>query len=117
MKKIFLLLVWYFFFLEQIFAVNKEDIIPYNSEQVLSSTAEGTSLLDYMLSYVRDTIFALLALAAIGIFLYIGWKLIAARGKPEELTKAIKSFIFAWVGIFIVVFAWAAVRFIAGINL
>lgn len=117
MKYIFSFIVVFLMTYSSTFALSKEDIIPTTSGQIISSTAEGTSLLDYMLAYARDTIFALLALIAIGMFLYIGGRLVVARGNPEEFSKALKSFVYAGVGIFVVVFAWAAVRFIAGINL
>jgi len=40
-----------------------------------------------------------------------------ARGNPEEFKKALMSFMYAVIGIFIVAFSWAAVRLIAGLNL
>lgn len=36
-----------------------------------------------------------MAVIAIGMFLFIGGRLIMARGNPEEFKKAIKSFIYA----------------------
>jgi len=47
----------------------------------------------------------------------LGFKLITARGNPEEFKKALNTFIYAVVGIFIVSFAFAAVRLVAGLNL
>lgn len=39
-----------------------------------------------------------------------------ARGNPEELKKALTSFIYAAIGIFTVALAWALVRIIAGLD-
>lgn len=99
------------------FAALKDDIIPTQNPSVIDpSSAWGTWLLDAVLLYIKDSIFALMALIAIAVFLYIGWRLILARWNPEEHKKAWMTFIYAVVGIFIVAFAWAAVRLIAGLN-
>jgi hypothetical protein len=42
---------------------------------------------------------------------------VVARGNPEEFKKALMSFVYAAVGLFVVAFAWALVRLVAGINL
>jgi hypothetical protein len=66
---------------------------------------------------VRDGIFALMAVLAIGMFLFIGGRLIMARWNPEQFKKAMMSFVYAAIGIFVVAAAWAIVRLIAGINI
>lgn len=99
------------------FALNKDDIVPYNSTSVLTSGSTGTSLLDVVLDFLRDSVFALMAVVAIGMFLFIGGRLIAAQWNPEEFSKAMKSFVYAAVWIFMVAFAWAVVKIVAGIDL
>jgi hypothetical protein len=49
----------------------KAAIIPNNGSQVLTSTETGEGLLDALLSFARDGIFALMALVAIAMFLFI----------------------------------------------
>ena len=92
-------------------------IIPNNANQVLTSSETGEWLLDALLDFARDGIFALMAVVAIGMFLFIGWKLLMARGNAEEFKKALMSFIYTAIGIFVVAAAWAIVKLIAGINL
>ena len=58
-----------------------------------------------------------MAVIAIGMFLFIGGRLVVARWNPEEMSKAIKSFIYAAVWIFLVAFAWALVKIIAGLQI
>lgn len=93
----------------------KSDIIP-TSATAINATEDGSGLLDAVLLYIKDSIFALMALIAIGMFLYIWAKLVVARWNPEEFKKALMAFLYAVIGIFIVAFSWAAVRLIAGLN-
>ncbi len=95
----------------------KDAIIPSDGYNTLSSTQEGEWLLDYVLWYIRDSIFSLMAVIAIGMFIYIGARLVIARGNQEEFKKALKSFIYAVVGILVVAFAWAIINFVAGLNI
>jgi len=95
-------------------------IIPGSSNDVLTASTAGetgTNFLDQILGFVRDSIFTLLVLIAIGMFLFIGWRLIVARWNPEEFKKALKSFVYAIVGIFVVSVAWAIVRLVSGIEI
>lgn len=95
-------------------------IIPGSSNDVLTASTAGetgTNFLDQILGFVRDSIFTLLVLIAIGMFLFIGWRLIVARWNPEEFKKALQSFIYAAVWIFLVAFAYAIVRLVAGLDI
>jgi uncharacterized membrane protein YqgA involved in biofilm formation len=101
------------------FADLRDSIIPTQNPGVLSggtSTQGGTSLLDAILAYIRDSLFGLMALVAIGVFLWIGGRFLVARGNPEEFKKAWLQFLYAVIGIFIVAFAWAAIRLVVGLN-
>lgn len=95
----------------------KSAIIPGGSSQVFTSTESWEWLLDALLVFARDGIFALMAVIAIGMFLFIGGRLIMARGNPEQFKKALMSFVYAAIGIFVVAAAWAIVKLVAGINL
>ena len=101
-----------------IFASLKDDIIPTQTTVLVNpgDASQGTSLLDNILLWIKDSVFALMALIAIAVFLRIGGRLIVARGNPEEFKKALMQFLYAVIGIFIVAFAWAAVRLIAGLT-
>lgn len=119
------IILWFFgifwFFHTVLAEVNIEnDILPSSSVFGAPSTSwstTDTSMLDNLFAYVRNSLFSLLMLIAIAVFVYIGFKLITARGNPEEFKKALNTFIYAVVGIFIVSFAFAAVRLVAGLNL
>lgn len=98
----------------------KSVIIPDSASNVLSPdtrTAQWVSFLDRILDFARDSIFSLLMLVAIGVFIFIGARLVIARWNPEEFKKALQSFVYAVVGIFVVAAAWVMVRFVAWLDI
>lgn len=97
----------------------QENIIPDTTNNVVNFAGadEGFSLLDRILIYIKDSIFNVLALLAIGIFLYTWFLLITARWNPEQFKKAMYSFMYAVIGLVIVALAWAAVRIVAWLTI
>ena len=96
----------------------KQGIIPSPSTITYDGNElEWYGILDYILGFLRDSMFALMALIAIAMFLFIWGRLVVARGNPEEFKKAMMSFVYAAVGIFVVAFAWAIVQLVAWINI
>lgn len=129
MKKLFYSIISIFslLFTLRVFAADslsqddlKSAIIPSNANDVLSSGSAwetGEWFLDMALWFVRDSIFTLLVLIAIGMFLFIWGRLVMAKWNPEEFKKAMKSLVYAVVGILFVSLAWALVRLISGIDI
>ena len=120
LQKISLLFIGIFSFIQASIVSSdlETDILPIaTGSWVLSGVTDSEDILDAVLRYVRDSIFGLMALIAIAVFLYIGFKLISARWNPEEFKKALNTLIYAVIGIFVVSFAWAAVRLVAGLNI
>lgn len=117
MKKYLYIMLAYVSATQYAFAWLQEDITPPTAGVIGNSASSGWSYLDAILFFARDTIFNLMAVIAIGMFLFVGWKLIVARWNPEEFKKALQSFIYIVVGIFVVSFAWAAVKLIAGLDI
>ena len=116
-KRLHVFLFLFFAFLQTSFANLQEDIIPTSSTETVLGWTWWANILDDLLAYVRDSIFGLLAMIAIWVFLYIGFKLVIARWNPEEFKKTLNMLIYAVIGIFIVSFAFAAVRLVAGLNI
>ena len=109
---VFILSIW---FMQQIFADNVPDgLIPTDNK--IAGLNTSTPVV-WVVEYVRSSIFWLLPLIAIAVFLYVGFKLIVARWNPEEFKKAWKTFIYAVIGIFVVSFAWVAVKLVSGIDI
>lgn len=125
MKKILFYIITYIWFL-QTDIVNakgyKNDLLPSSGDNTssVSLLVDGENAdaqIDNFLAWIRDSIDLLLPITAIGVFLFVGIRLGIARWNPEEFKKAWMQFIYAIVGIFVVSFAWAAVKLVAGINI
>ena len=111
-------LLWLYFYENVAARFGKDDIIPrWESIVPSGSLPSGTGFLDGLAEYAKDTIFGVLVLVVIGMFLYIGTKLIIARGQPEEFGNAMKSLVFVVVGIFVVSVAWLWVQLISSLEI
>lgn len=95
----------------------RNDMIPQWSSDVITSTKTWEWLLDVVLEFVRDSMFRLLLLIAVAMFLYLWAKLLVARWNAEEFKKALMGLIYAWVGLFVVAAAYAMVTFIAWMKI
>ncbi len=97
----------------------KNDIIPAWSSiagEVDTNTEWWFDLMNMIFIFVKDSIFGLLALITVGLFIYIGWKLVKADWNPEELKKAFKHLVNIVIGLFIIAASFAIVRIVAGLN-
>jgi len=60
----------------------KDSIIPPTGNGVISTATDsesGIGFLDAILAFIRDSVFAVLVIIAIGMFLFIGARLVVAR--------------------------------------
>jgi len=117
MKIIFFTILWYFSIVKYSFWDISEDIIPLtdNENAIIDTEFDGTYT-TFILKYIRDSIFDLLALIAIAVFIFIGARLVIARWNPEEFKKAIMQFIYAIVWLAIVAISWVAVKLVSSLD-
>lgn len=97
----------------------KNDIIPSWSSitgRIDTDVSWWLNLFNSIFVYIKDSIFGLLAIITIGLFIYIWWKLIKADGNPEEMKKAFKNLIYIIIGLFIVSLSFALVKMVSGLN-
>jgi len=73
MKKTFYTTIafWSYLLYGRVSADLQNDIIPNQNATIINATEDGTGLLDAVLLYIKDSIFALMALIAIAVFLWI----------------------------------------------
>ncbi len=125
MKKIFFILFWFFIQIFWVFASSNAssskikdwilNSLPWHDKVISNSEAWKDSLTSLLL-YWKNTIFDLLALIAVWVFLYIWYKIIMAKWKPEEFKKAFMHLVYAIVWIVIISLAWVIIVFVAGLK-
>ena len=81
-----------------------------------TSASWGFNLIDTIFLFIKDSIFGLLALITIGLFIYIGWKLVKADWNPEEMKKAFLHLVHIIIGLFVVAASFAIVKIVSGLN-
>lgn len=94
----------------------KNTLLWISENDVLPTDSNWLYTLDTIFIWVKDSLTWLLVLVAVAAFLFIWIRLAMARGNPEEFKKSITQLVYAIVWIFIVGFAWAAVKLVAWLN-
>ena len=119
-KKIFLILMTYIYSYNLWFSdFSKEQIywtVWWTGTIIDSAWGEWLDLLDWILRYLKNSVFDLLALLVIAVFIYIWGKLVVARWKPDEFKSAMIQFIYVIIWIFVVSAAWAVVKVVSWLN-
>lgn len=126
LRKIILVLIAILFF--WIIWVNanslKESIIPWweTITTIWSDTNWSDEdgwmwVISKILNFIKESIFWLLSIIAIWMFIYIGFNLVKAQWNPEEMSKAWKTLIHVIVWLFIVAVSWALVAMFSGIKI
>jgi len=126
MKKIIYLIIWFlysnFTFAENSFSSKDDTILKWMLWWIKSDNSVIKS--DYwkdwvvqIFTYVKETIFWVLALIVIGSFLYIWYKIIISRGNPEEFKKAWLMLIYAVLWMLFIALSWVIVVFISGLKI
>lgn len=110
-----LLFSWlvYYFLTSTTFADLENDMLPTTDIIVADYSASG---LDWLILYIKDSIFSFLMVISIWVFIYVWYKLVVARWSEEEYKKALQTFVYAVVWIVFVSLAWVAVKFVSGLN-
>ena len=70
----------------------------------------------WLAEYIRDIIASLIGIVALGVFLYLWFKLISARWQQEEFKKVITHFIYAVIWLACVPLAWGVVKLVSSLS-
>jgi hypothetical protein len=73
-------------------------------------------LLDGVIKYFKDSVFGLLYIIVVGIFVYMWAKLVMARWKPDQFKKIWIQLMHIVIWIFIVTWAWAVVKIVSRLS-
>ena len=115
MKK---LLLWLTGIVFPTWADLRDDITAAINETMTKVNEQDTNI-DYadIAKEIQYWIFVFIGVISIAYIIYIGAKLLWAPGSMEEMTKAIKSFVYIVVGLALIPFAYFLVSFIMNIRL
>ena len=117
MKKIIFSVIWFFISIQISFSWSLQDqIIPTENTAIINNEVSLGGWNIFLIDYVKESIFWLLAFIAIWVFIFIWARIVMAKWNPEEFKKAIMQFIYAIVGLAIVAISWAAVKLISSLN-
>ena len=122
LKKIIFIVIWFYLTAKNTFAVSdviKNGLIQWinwDSETVVNNI-KWKQWINDILTYAKNTIFDLLALIVIWVFLYIWYKIVISRWNPEEFKKAFMMLIYAVLWMLFVALAWVIVVFISGLKI
>ncbi len=98
--------------------IEPSKIIPIDDTIGGRATVDRTAwMFNSVLEFISESIFWLLWLISIGLFLYVWFKMLKAEWNPEEMKKAFQTLIHIIVGLFIVAFAWWFIKIIASLNI
>lgn len=118
MKKILFTILWYF--LVNINNISADEITPnqiipdeYNNAIEIW---EGKKAITNIFDLIKESIFWLLALISIAVFIFIWARLIMAQWNPEEFKKALMQFIYAIVWLAVIAISWGAVKLVSSLN-
>lgn len=96
----------------------KNQLLEWGQATVIDSATETwLPLLDVIFKFIKDFIYNISAFIVIAIFLFMGIRLIYARGNPDDFKKVMTQLIYVVVGIFIISVAFALVKLVAGLTI
>ncbi len=114
-KKLFFLLITYInlFTLKANGSFSQTDVDPWNETL---GKQYWYAWLETIFQFFRDSIFSLILITCLWIFIYIWARLFMARWNPEEFKKSILSFVYVVIWIAVIAFAWALIKFSSWID-
>jgi len=114
-KKILLSLLIFISNIQVFAAFSPNDINPVKSNS--TDSAVQVTNVDWLFTFAKDSIFALLWLVVVAVFIFIWARLVVARWNPEEFKKALLQFVYAVVWLFIVSIAYLAVQLVSSLSI
>jgi len=96
----------------------RESIMPkVNTISEIWSEKEWLWVISQILNFIKESIFWLLSVISIWMFIYVGFNLVKAQWNPEEMSKAWKTLIHVIVWLFLVAVSWALVAMFSWIKI
>jgi len=118
-KKIFFLLVWFLVTWVNTYAWEIENwIIDWvQGTNTVINNVDWKNWIEELFKYTKNTIFEVLALIVIWVFLYIWYKIVISRWNPEEFKKAFMMLIYTVLWMLFIALSWVIIIFISGLKI
>lgn len=116
MNKITFIVLSYILSIKYTFSSDIEDSIIPGNTSILENDWLWKETLTSLFTFTKDSIFWLLALISIAVFIFIWARLIMAQWNPEEFKKALMQFIYAIVWLAVIAISWGAVKLVSSLN-
>ncbi len=101
----------------QVFAIGLQDkILPSSTNSSVQTSVQVTTV-NQLFIFAKTSIFALLWLVVVAVFIFIGARLVIARWNPEEFKKVLLQFVYAVVWLFVVSIAYLAVQLVSSLSI
>lgn len=117
-KNIFFTIIWFFSISYNTFSGDIEwSIIPDNWNTVINVDDDWRWIIESLFTFTKDSIFGLLALISITVFIFIWARLVMAKWSPEDFKKAILQLVYAIVWLALIAISWGAVKLVSSLNI
>lgn len=104
------------FALSRVSAVSKEAMLVDGGDASANASTDVTFKGNFLAS-AQNLMFSVMAVVTVGVFVYLGTKLVMARGNEEEFKKAWVALSYAVVGLALIPASYAVVRIVTGVNI
>jgi hypothetical protein len=104
------------FALSRVSAISQEAMLVEGGDASASAASDVTFRGNFLTS-AQNLLFSFVAIVTVGVFVYLGFKLVSARGNEEEFKKTWVAISYAVVGLALIPAAYAIVRIMSGFNI
>jgi hypothetical protein len=104
------------FAISRVSAVSKDAMLVDGGNSSANASTDVTFKGNF-LSTAQNLMFSVMAIVTVGVFVFLGVKLVMARGNEEEFKKAWVALSYAVVGLALIPAAYAIVRIVTGFNI
>lgn len=98
------------------FAASREAMLVDGGLASANSSTDVT-FVGSILPSLQNLLFSVMAIVTVGVFVYLGFKLVSARGNEEEFKKAWVALAYAVVGLALIPASYAIIRIVTGFNI
>ncbi len=100
----------------RVFAASREAMLVEGGLASANSSTDVT-FVGNVLPSLQNLLFSIMAVVTVGVFVYLGFKLVSARGNEEEFKKAWIALTYAVVGLALIPASYAIIRIVTGFNI